>query len=40
MTHDKNYEKLVGYMFFAGQTQLVHDTKWGGVPVVGPLKFS
>ena len=35
---DKNYEKWVGYMFFGDQTQLVHDTKWGGV--VGPLQFS
>ena len=28
-----NYEKRGGYnMFFGGQTHLVHDTKWVGVP--------
>ena len=29
-----------GYMFFCGQTLLVHDTKWGGLGVVSSLKFS
>ena len=31
MKCDENYEKkLGGYLFFGGQTHLVHDTKWGG----------
>ena len=31
-------KKWGGYMFFGGQTLLVHDTKWKGV--VGPLRVS
>ena len=38
MKCDENYEKGGGYMFFGGQSHLVHDTKWEGV--VGPLRFS
>ena len=31
MKCDENYEKWGGYyMFFGGQTHLVHNTKWGG----------
>ena len=29
MKCDENYEIWGGYMFFGGQTHLVHDTKWG-----------
>ena len=37
MKCDENYEKGGGYMFFGGQSHLVHDTKWEGV--VDPLRF-
>ena len=30
MKCDENYEKGGGFMFFGGQSHLVHDTKWEG----------